>query len=237
VLSGCTLVQILIHNWRAGAVVSSTKGGSDKILSAAFAPDDSFLVTAGIDHVCFWVRNAAGTTYRQQRGVLGSVSKVQPFISIAFAGNNAVLGGADGSLVLFNEEFKATGAIPAHEGPVTAMFSDNKGTILTGGQDGNLKIWKSKGKLTETASYNFGSGIRSACVEAGQDILVGTEKSEIFTVCACARACVCLRAWLVLPLYLFWWHRSEGCCSPLSSALLVVLGFADDHVGQEDAHF
>ena len=53
------------------------KGGSDKILSAAFAPDDSYLVTCGIDHVCFWIKNATGTTYRQQRGVLGSVSKVQ----------------------------------------------------------------------------------------------------------------------------------------------------------------
>lgn len=173
----------MIHNWRAGALVSSMKGGSDKILSAAFAPDDSYLVTVGIDHVCFWIKNAAGTTYRQQRGTLGSVSKVQPFISVAFAGNNAVAGGADGSLVLFNEEFKATGAIPAHDGPVTAMFYEARsGVILTGGQDGNLKIWKTKGKITETACHNFGSGIRSASIAPGQDYLVGTEKSEIFQV-------------------------------------------------------
>ena len=110
------------------------------------------------------------------------VCVVQPFISVGFVGGNTVLGGADGSLVLFNNEYKATGAIPAHDGPVTAMFSDKAGTLLTGGQDGNLKIWRTKGKLTEGSSFSFGSGIRSLCVEPGQDILVGTEKSEIFTV-------------------------------------------------------
>jgi len=130
-----------VHNWRAGALVSSMKGGTDKILAVAFAPDDSFFVTAGINHVFFWTRSAAGNTFRQNRGVLGSVTKMQAFLCVGFAGATTILGAADGALVMFNGEYNATGLVPAHEGPVTAMFTDvASNTLLTGGQDGNFKV-------------------------------------------------------------------------------------------------
>jgi hypothetical protein len=82
---------------------------------------------------------------------------------------------------MFNGEFNATGVVPAHAGPVTAMYSSGV-DMLTGGADGNVKTWKTKSKITETGCHAFGSGIRSVCSEPGQAMLVGTEKSEIFQV-------------------------------------------------------
>ncbi len=179
------VLQIMVHNWRAGALVASMKGGTDKILAVSWSPDDSYIVTAGVNHVFFWAKSAAGNSFRQNRGVLGSVTKMQAFLCIGFAGANTILGAADGSLVAFNGEYTATGVVPAHEGPITAMYTDGaSNTLLTGGQDGNFKIWKTKGKVTEQACHALGSGVRSVCLEAGQPYLVGTEKSEIFQVCA-----------------------------------------------------
>jgi hypothetical protein len=171
----------MLHNWRAGALVWSTKGGTDKILSVAFSPSNAYIVTAGINHVCFWIKSATGTSYKQQRGILGSVTPMQAFLSIAFAGENTVLGAADGSLVMFNGEFNATGVVPAHAGPVTAMYSSGV-DMLTGGADGNVKTWKTKSKITETGCHAFGSGIRSVYCQHVQRVMMAGIGSAVLDV-------------------------------------------------------
>ncbi|TNN30605.1 Echinoderm microtubule-associated protein-like 6 [Liparis tanakae] len=97
------------------------------------------LVTVGMKHIKFWQHSGGGLTFK--RGIFGNLGKQETMMSACYgrAEDLVFSGGASGDVYVWRDTTLIKTA-KAHDGPVFAMCSLDKG-FVTGGKDGVVELW------------------------------------------------------------------------------------------------
>uniref|UniRef100_A0A3P8UFH2 EMAP like 6 n=1 Tax=Cynoglossus semilaevis TaxID=244447 RepID=A0A3P8UFH2_CYNSE len=133
---------IVIWDWKKGERLAKARyvGHKDKILvvkSNPFRMDK--LVTVGMKHIKFWQHSGGGLTFK--RGIFGNLGKQETMMSACYGrSEDMVFSGATNGDVYIWRDTTLIKTIKAHDGPVFAMCSLDKG-FVTGGKDGVVELW------------------------------------------------------------------------------------------------
>ncbi|XP_055878559.1 echinoderm microtubule-associated protein-like 6 isoform X2 [Biomphalaria glabrata] len=186
---------IVVWDWKKGEKLATARGHKDKIFVIKWNPfNHDKLVTVGVKHIKFWVQTGGGFT--SNRGTLGQVAKLCDMMCVSYgkAEDICFSGGSDGQIFIW-QGVTLQKAVKAHEGPVFAMHSLDKG-FVTGGKDGVVGLWDDqferslKTYAIKRASFTQGSvgvlvqespTIRAIVLGHGK-ILVGTKNGEILEI-------------------------------------------------------
>ncbi|XP_031434832.1 echinoderm microtubule-associated protein-like 6 isoform X2 [Clupea harengus] len=186
---------IVVWDWKKGEKLATARGHKDKLFVVKCNPllMDK-LVTVGMKHIKFWQLAGGGLTFK--RGVLGNLGKPETMMSVCYGRTDDLVfsGAATGDVFIWKEPVLLK-TIKAHDGPVFAMFSLDKG-FVTGGKDGVVELWDDmferclKTYAIKRASLSSGSkglllednpSIRAITLGHGH-ILVGTKNGEILEI-------------------------------------------------------
>uniref|UniRef100_A0A8C6S538 EMAP like 6 n=1 Tax=Neogobius melanostomus TaxID=47308 RepID=A0A8C6S538_9GOBI len=187
--------SIVIWDWKRGEKLATARGHKDKIFVVKCNPllMDK-LVTVGIKHIKFWQHTGGGLTF--QRGAFRSVGRPETMMSVCYGRTDALVfsGAANGDVYIWKEPVLLK-TVKAHDGPVFAMFSLDKG-FVTGGKDGVVELWDDmfdrclKTYAIKRAALSPGSkglllednpSIRAITLGHGH-ILVGTKNGEVLEI-------------------------------------------------------
>ncbi|XP_034043528.1 echinoderm microtubule-associated protein-like 6 [Thalassophryne amazonica] len=187
--------SIVVWDWKKGERLAKARGHKDKIFvvkSNPFRIDK--MVTVGVKHIKFWQHSGGGLTFR--RGIFGNLGKQETMMSVSYGrSEDLVFSGATNGDVYIWRDTSLIKTIKAHDGPVFAMCSLDKG-FVTGGKDGVVALWDdmferclktyaikraalspaSKGLLLED-----NPSIRAITLGHGH-ILLGTKNGEILEI-------------------------------------------------------
>ncbi|XP_036071655.1 echinoderm microtubule-associated protein-like 6 isoform X3 [Oryzias melastigma] len=187
--------SIVIWDWKKGERLAKARGHKEKIFvvkSNPFRMDK--LVTVGVKHIKFWQHSGGGLTFK--RGIFGNLGRQETMMSACYGrAEDLVFSGATNGDVYIWRETTLIKTIKAHDGPVFAMCSLDKG-FVTGGKDGIVELWddmferclktyaikraalspSSKGLLLED-----NPSIRAITLGHGH-ILLGTKNGEILEI-------------------------------------------------------
>ncbi|KAH3854417.1 hypothetical protein DPMN_096959 [Dreissena polymorpha] len=187
--------SIVVWDWRKGEKLGTTRGHRDKIFVVKWNPfDTNKIITVGVKHIKFWTQ--AGGGFTSTRGTFGKVAQNCDMLCLAFGKADGVVysGGSDGNVFMW-AGVTLQKTVKAHEGPLFAMHSLDKG-FVTGGKDGIIGLWddqferclktyaikqealapQSRGMLLQDSP-----AVRAIVLGHGK-ILVGTMNSEILEV-------------------------------------------------------
>lgn len=187
--------SVVIWDWKRGEKLATARGHKDKIFVVKCNPllMDK-LVTVGIKHIKFWQHTGGGLTFR--RGAFRSVGRPETMMSVCYGRTDALVfsGAANGDVYIWKEPVLLK-TVKAHDGPVFAMFSLDKG-FVTGGKDGVVELWDDmfdrclKTYAIKRAALSPGSkglllednpSIRAITLGHGH-ILVGTKNGEVLEI-------------------------------------------------------
>lgn len=132
---------LILYDWRAGTRLAQQKVDTRTILGLAWSPTGDALCTVGSRHICFWELKGSGL--RRRRGLLGRRGKQQTLRCVAMRPSDgaALVGTTDGAVYVFKGRTLEE-VVPAHDGPVNAVFVDaDSGTLFTGSHGGAVKEW------------------------------------------------------------------------------------------------
>ena len=155
-------------------------------------------MTVGVKHIKFW--NQVGGGFTSNRGLFGTLSKVENVLCITF-GNNADVcytGIGNGNIYYWLNQ-KLAKKIEAHNGPVFSILAlENWAGFVTGGKDGTVILWDDKfSKKIQTYNVNKKSleksrkgiisqdnpTIKAICLAfAHKKIIIGTISGEIIEI-------------------------------------------------------
>uniref|UniRef100_A0A3P8TGD9 EMAP like 6 n=1 Tax=Amphiprion percula TaxID=161767 RepID=A0A3P8TGD9_AMPPE len=131
--------SIVIWDWKKGERLAKARGHKEKIFvvkSNPFRMDK--LVTVGMKHIKFW-QHSGGLTFK--RGIFGNLGKQETMMSACYGrSEDLVFSGATNGDVYIWRDTTLIKTIKAHDGPVFAMCSLDKG-FVTGGKDGIVELW------------------------------------------------------------------------------------------------
>ncbi|KAJ8392415.1 hypothetical protein AAFF_G00075400 [Aldrovandia affinis] len=182
----------LLDRW---AGIQPSIGHKDKLFVVKCNPFRmDKLVTVGMKHIKFWQHTGGGLTFK--RGIFGSLGKLETMMSVCYGRSEelAFSGAATGDVFIWKDTTLVK-TVKAHDGPVFAMFSLDKG-FVTGGKDGVVELWDdmferclktyaikrqalspgSKGLLLED-----NPSVRAITLGHGH-ILVGTKNGEVLEI-------------------------------------------------------
>ncbi|XP_057217479.1 echinoderm microtubule-associated protein-like 6 isoform X1 [Triplophysa rosa] len=187
--------SIVIWDWKKGEKLAKARGHRDKIFVVKGNPFRmDKLVTVGMKHIKFWLHTGGGLTFK--RGIFGNLGRQETMMSACYGrSEDLVFSGATSGDVYIWKDTTLMKSIKAHDGPVFAMCSLDKG-FVTGGKDGVVELWddmferclktyaikraalspSSKGLLLED-----NPSIRAITLGHGH-ILVGTKNGEILEI-------------------------------------------------------
>uniref|UniRef100_A0A673YGQ8 EMAP like 6 n=1 Tax=Salmo trutta TaxID=8032 RepID=A0A673YGQ8_SALTR len=187
--------SIVLWDWKKGEKLAKARGHKDKLFVVKCNPFRmDKLVTVGIKHIKFWQHTGGGLTFK--RGIFGNLGKLETMMSVCYGrSEDLVFSGSTTGDVYIWRETTLMKTIKAHDGPVFAMCSLDKG-FVTGGKDGVVELWddmferclktyaikrsslsaSSKGLLLED-----NPSIRAITLGHGH-ILVGTKNGEILEI-------------------------------------------------------
>ncbi|XP_067091821.1 echinoderm microtubule-associated protein-like 6 [Osmerus mordax] len=187
--------SIVVWDWKKGEKLATGRGHKDKLFVVKCNPIlMDKLVTVGMKHIKFWQHAGGGLTFR--RGVFGNLGKLESMMSVCYGRTEELVfsGAATGDVYIWKEP-NLLKTIKAHDGPVFAMFSLDKG-FVTGGKDGVVELWDDmferclKTYAIKRAALSPGSkglllednpSIRAITLGHGH-ILVGTKNGEILEI-------------------------------------------------------
>ncbi|XP_075781606.1 echinoderm microtubule-associated protein-like 6 isoform X3 [Pelodiscus sinensis] len=186
---------IVFWDWKKGEKIATTRGHKDKIFVVKCNPHHvDKLVTVGMKHIKFWQQ--AGGGFTSKRGTFGNIGKLETMMSVSYGRiEDLVFSGAATGDIYIWKDILLLKTVKAHDGPVFAMHSLDKG-FVTGGKDGVVALWddmferclktyaikraalstSSKGLLLED-----NPSIRAITLGHGH-ILVGTRNGEILEI-------------------------------------------------------
>lgn len=188
---------ICIWNWKKEEKLASTRGHKDVIYNLEWNPYDvNKLVSVGVKHIKFWSLN--GNKIEKRTTTFGKAGELTDMLCICHSQREDLCytGAASGEVYVWQGSTYRK-AIPAHKGPVYAMFailqSQEKG-FVTGGKDGVVVIWGEsfsqplRAFKIETSQFPTGTillndcpAIRSIHTDEG-NVLVGTGNDEIIQI-------------------------------------------------------
>ena len=146
-------------------------------------------ISLGEKHVVFWRDTDNKGSYKSTNAKLGE-HRNKTFLcattTSCFGGNSLAAGTSAGDLVLFNDKEATKSQLKVHEKGLNAIWSSqDSNTLVTGGKDGIVIIWKvegneiSKFSVFEASKYP----IRSVCLAMTGNVinkaLVGTQTCDI----------------------------------------------------------
>lgn len=188
--------SICVWNWKKGEKLATTRGHKSKIFCIKWNPHlPNKLVTVGVKHIKFW--NQVGGGFTSNRGVFGNKSPVENILCIAFSKTADICytGAGNGSILMWKENRLAK-VIPAHTGPLFAIYAHEEwDAYVTGGKDGSIILWNSK--FDQIHKYNLNNSSLSehsaglllhnnpsvrAISLADKKILIGTKNGEIIDI-------------------------------------------------------
>ena len=188
--------SICVWEWKKGEKLATTRGNKEKIFCIKWNPHaGDKLVTIGVKHIKFWSQVGGGFT--SNRGLFGKLSEVENMMCIAFGKQPEVCytGGGNGSIYVWNEQ-KLVKLIPAHKGPVFAIYAHEQSeAFVTGGKDGLIILWnaqfsqihkysldkKSLSKESRGVLLSDCPSVRAISL-ASKKILIGTKNGEIIDI-------------------------------------------------------
>uniref|UniRef100_A0A673H1Y5 Echinoderm microtubule-associated protein-like 6 n=1 Tax=Sinocyclocheilus rhinocerous TaxID=307959 RepID=A0A673H1Y5_9TELE len=187
--------SLVIWDWKKGEKLAKSRGHKDKIFVVKGNPFRmDKLLTVGMKHIKFWLHTGGGLTFK--RGIFGNLGKHETMMSACYGrSEDLVFSGATTGDVYIWKDTTLMKSIKAHDGPVFAMCSLDKG-FVTGGKDGVVELWddmferclktyaikraalspSSKGLLLED-----NPSIKAITLGHGH-ILVGTKNGEILEI-------------------------------------------------------
>ncbi|TRY96368.1 hypothetical protein DNTS_033743 [Danionella cerebrum] len=186
---------IVIWDWKKGEKLAKSRGHKEKIFVVKGNPFRmDKLVTVGLKHIKFWLHTGGGLTFR--RGIFGNLGRQETMMSVCYGrSEDLVFSGATTGDVYIWKDTTLLKSIKAHDGPVFAMCSLDKG-FVTGGKDGVVELWDDmferclKSYAIKRASLSPSSkglllednpSIRAITLGHGH-ILVGTKNGEILEI-------------------------------------------------------
>ncbi|XP_058881491.1 echinoderm microtubule-associated protein-like 6 isoform X3 [Acipenser ruthenus] len=186
---------IVIWDWKKGEKLATARGHKDKLFVVKCNPHHmDKLVTVGMKHIKFWQHAGGGLIFK--RGTFGSAGKLETMMCASYGrGEDLVFSGAATGDVFIWKDTLLLKTIKAHDGPVFAMYSLDKG-FVTGGKDGVVELWDDmferclKTYAIKRAALSPGSkglllednpSIRAITLGHGH-ILVGTKNGEILEI-------------------------------------------------------
>uniref|UniRef100_A0A3P9B4S5 EMAP like 6 n=1 Tax=Maylandia zebra TaxID=106582 RepID=A0A3P9B4S5_9CICH len=187
--------SIVVWDWKRGEKLATARGHKDKIFVVKCNPMvTDKLVTVGIKHIKFWQLAGGGLTFK--RGAFRSIRRPETMMSVCYGRTEALVfsGTATGDVYIWKEPLLLK-TVKAHDGPVFATFSLDKG-FVTGGKDGVVELWDDmfdrclKTYAIKRAALSLGSkglllednpSIRAITLGHGH-ILVGTKNGEVLEI-------------------------------------------------------
>ena len=174
---------LVIYDWQANRIKCSVKVDKDAIVGSVYISPTE-LALYGAKLIKFFTingQNATGT-----RGSVGNATKpFEPLMCGAKLRNTILTGTFQGNIWVWNG--KSLGkSLKAHNGPVTAIYTDET-RIITGGGDGSVILWDPQFVKKQTFSlteYSLGPAPRSIDVSPSDPntLLIGTRGCEIIEI-------------------------------------------------------
>uniref|UniRef100_A0A673H0C0 Echinoderm microtubule-associated protein-like 6 n=1 Tax=Sinocyclocheilus rhinocerous TaxID=307959 RepID=A0A673H0C0_9TELE len=132
--------SLVIWDWKKGEKLAKSRGHKDKIFVVKGNPFRmDKLLTVGMKHIKFWLHTGGGLTFK--RGIFGNLGKHETMMSACYGrSEDLVFSGATTGDVYIWKDTTLMKSIKAHDGPVFAMCSLDKG-FVTGGKDGVVELW------------------------------------------------------------------------------------------------
>src|SRR5262249_38302388 len=125
-----------------GAPLATLQGHWDRLLSIAFSPDGTRLLTSSEDKTARLWDAQAGQTLLHLGPGKGRAGAPSPHGALAVTGNE------DGSARIWDLR---TGALrvtlTGHAAPITVAFSPDGRHVVTASQDGTARLWDPAGRL------------------------------------------------------------------------------------------
>jgi len=177
--------SLAIHDWSSKTLLCTSNVDKAKVTGCAWSPTAvNEFVTIGMKVIKFWV--LSGRNVSSKIGKMDANDKLFPFTSVTYAFKGIVVtGSASGDIATWNGG-AAGKKIQAHKGEVGSLLASGD-LLYSGGGDGKVIIWESKGGLTQKSIVidastltQYNPGIRSIDINANGDMLFGTRGSEIF---------------------------------------------------------
>ncbi|XP_072306632.1 protein FAN [Eucyclogobius newberryi] len=136
-VSGCKDGTVSIWDTQSHEALQQVPCHSGTIHLTAFSPDSRHILSVGED-CCMKVIDV------QTGMVMSSVKADEEQRCFCWDGSSALCGGQSGDLLLWDVlSSTVVKRIPAHSGPVTAMWTNELNTsIITGGEDKQIMFWK-----------------------------------------------------------------------------------------------
>lgn len=176
---------------RKATPIISEETDTSRVLCLAWNPHphggagELGIVTGGIKHLKTWGERRGKFAGRMASFGSGSRPSI---VSLTFTEDFLWAGTAKGTIFMFN----APGARPirkikAHTGAVYALAPTERGSVASGGRDGKISLWSSRGKahsshiVTAAASGKHPGGV-CALSWYGEDLFVGTNRGEVLLV-------------------------------------------------------
>ncbi|XP_038164228.1 echinoderm microtubule-associated protein-like 6 isoform X4 [Cyprinodon tularosa] len=187
--------SIVVWDWKRGEKLATARGHKEKIFVVKCNPSlMDKLVTVGIKHIKFWQLAGGGLTFR--RGAFRGMGRPETMMSVCYGRTEALVfsGAATGDVYIWKEPVLLK-TVKAHDGPVFAMLSLDKG-FVTGGKDGVVELWDDmfdrclKTYAIKRTALSAGSkglllednpSIRAISLGHGH-ILVGTKNGEVLEI-------------------------------------------------------
>eukprot|EP00657_Telonema_sp_P-1_P009625 TRINITY_DN3858_c0_g1_i3.p1 TRINITY_DN3858_c0_g1~~TRINITY_DN3858_c0_g1_i3.p1 ORF type:complete len:533 (+),score=159.66 TRINITY_DN3858_c0_g1_i3:119-1717(+) len=170
--------SVCVWDWkRAKALGPAAKSGGNQLLMISFdsANDNSFM-SVGAKSACFRTVSPGGKLAKKS-GSFGRKFEQQTMLCAAPHRGGFITGAYKGDLYNWTGT-AASNTTPAHQGPVYALYSNDK-HVVSGGKDG--KVILRDISLKKLAEYEVGENVRSVHLQ-GDNILVGTYEGSIMEI-------------------------------------------------------
>ncbi|CAK4114222.1 unnamed protein product [Aphanomyces euteiches] len=142
--------SIVLYDWELGVVLSNVKSGDQKIFGLAFNPSNTTFLALSKQSVLFY--GIQGRNLVRKHAIMGKRGYLQPFLSVVFLQQDAIVGSTSGELYKFKDS--AIREISSSDGSVQICIEmhfkgevqglaihPTKDKVMTVADDGTLRIW------------------------------------------------------------------------------------------------
>lgn len=172
---------VAVHDVRTGALLSSAKGGTERIVACAWSGAHDTIVTVGVKHCVFWTA-PRGVLQRPKKGLVGKVGQRCTQLSAAWTGDGAWTGTMAGHLYHWAGHKLQRVTKGAHAGRISALATSASGDfVASGGADNTVKVWNARDR-TQVASISVSACPRALAYGPGGSLLAGTLSGEVLQV-------------------------------------------------------
>ena len=189
--------SLAVYDWQKEKLVATMDLSDNKIFSITYMPGNpNMIVSAGYKHLCFWESQSEGYTAVHPKLAIERGSEYAVMAVCHLPNKMTVAATELGDLWLWRRKESMVKMVPygngsiqnAHAGGINCMYYNSKAeTLLTGGKEGDIKVWNEELTLLSSCTGHFTAsmnpGVRSIVSSAdGTKMLIGTHGNEIFEI-------------------------------------------------------